>query len=158
MTDDRFAEAVAEIVALEPSYAPDAYYFVSAALRQATERAKSDGGARHVSGGELLEAARDLAVSEFGPMASEVLRHWGVADAPDIGKIVFAMVRKGVFGAADDDSLDDFESVFDLHSELEAPFLPRNANKRGFSEKIVAIDDDRERTKTKSRRDGDIPS
>ena len=159
MTDERFAEVVAEIVAENSKFAPDAYYFVSAALRRSVEkaRAEAEGAPKHVSGQELLHATKDLAISEFGPMGSEVMKHWGVDQATDIGDIVFNMVRSGLLGTSENDSIDDFKNVFDLHKELTTPFLPTKQPRR--RKKLVAIDDDtRIPEKNKVPRDADNPS
>jgi len=156
MTDERFAEAIEEIVAENPKYAADAYYFVSGALRHAFEARgeKGDSGPRHVSGGELLEAARDFALDEFGPMAVAVMNDWGIEGALDIGKIVFGMVEKGVLSASEKDSLDDFRRGFDFAGELAAPFIP---TRRRFKS-ATTIDDERRATTSESRRDENLPS
>jgi uncharacterized repeat protein (TIGR04138 family) len=156
MTDERFAEAIEEIVAENPKYAADAYYFVSGALRRAFESRseKGDSGPRHVTGGELLAAARDLALDEFGPMAMAVMNAWGIEESLDIGKIVFGMVEKGVLSASEEDSLDDFRQGFDLAGELSAPFTPK---RRGLKS-AVAIDDERRVKTSEPRRDENLPS
>jgi len=156
MTDERFAEAVEEIVAENPKYATEAYYFVSAALRRAFENSGADSksGSKHVSGGDLLEATRDFALEEFGPMAGAVMENWGLEEALDIGKIVFGMVEKGVLSASKNDSLDDFRQGFNLIDELDAPFI---AKRRRFAGTTV-IDDEKRAATTESRRDENLPS
>ncbi len=158
MTDERFAEVVAGIVRENPKFAPDAYYFVSAALRRAVDKAREEGGApKHVSGQEVIYAAKELAISEFGPMGAEVMRHWGVDNTLDIGTIVFNMVRSGLLGVSERDSIEDFRDVFDLHKELAAPFLPTKRTRR--KRKLVAIDDEiRMPEAHKVPRNGDNPS
>ena len=61
-----------------------------------------------MSGRELLQGHRELAYLEFGPMAFEVFRHWGVRSSEDVGRIVFDLVENGFLGKTDEDSLEDF--------------------------------------------------
>ena len=72
----------------------------------------------HVTGQELVESARLLAISEYGPMAKSVLNHWGVETTEDFGQIVFQMVRRGLLGRTDEDSLNDFMDGFDFETEF----------------------------------------
>lgn len=88
-----------------------AYLFVLAALefRQQglTER-------RHLSGRELAESVRDLALERFGVTARMVLDHWGVRSSADIGDVVFTMVETGLLMALPSDTRDDFVDVVDF--------------------------------------------
>ncbi len=92
-----------------PAYHETAYIFVLAGLQYTISRI---GEARHVSGTELAEGCRDLALDRYGLMARSVLEHWGIRATRDFGEIVFALVECGVLVKQDDDSLDDFVDVF----------------------------------------------
>jgi uncharacterized repeat protein (TIGR04138 family) len=125
-----------EIVRRDPRYAYEAYEFVFAALdytlqmlgKQDAE--KGETGLRHVSGAELLEGVRDLALQEFGLMARTVFRHWGVNRTGDFGVIVFNLVEAELMSKTPEDSLADFENRFDLDEALVQGFrleLPTDA-------------------------------
>jgi uncharacterized repeat protein (TIGR04138 family) len=94
-----------------PRYQETAYVFVLSALHHVIEHLPEP---RHITGRELAEGVRDLAISRFGPMAREVLEHWGVTRTGDVGELVFALVEAGILIKQDEDELSDFEDVFDF--------------------------------------------
>jgi uncharacterized repeat protein (TIGR04138 family) len=77
---------------------------------------------RHVTGQQLLEGIRQLAIQEFGYMARVVLEQWGVRQASDFGEIVFILVSNGLMGKTDDDSLDDFRGGYDFRKAFDEQF------------------------------------
>jgi uncharacterized repeat protein (TIGR04138 family) len=78
---------------------------------------------RHISGRELLEGIRELAIERFGPLALDVLREWGVRRTEDFGNIVFNLVNAGLLGASDEDSPRDFAGGYDFNEVFVKPFL-----------------------------------
>lgn len=92
-----------------PRYHETAYVFVLSSLHYVLERLDEP---RHISGRELTEGVRDLAVARFGPMARTVLEHWGVRATEDVGQLVFALVECGILIKQDEDDLADFADVF----------------------------------------------
>ncbi|MFP4473392.1 MAG: Minf_1886 family protein [Candidatus Omnitrophota bacterium] len=92
-------------------YHEDAYEFVMDALAYAQKKFRR---AKHVSGKELLEALKELAMNRFGPMALSVLQYWGLKSTEDVGNIVFNLIDKNVLSRHDRDSLDDFSRVYDF--------------------------------------------
>jgi uncharacterized repeat protein (TIGR04138 family) len=76
----------------------------------------------HVTGRELLEGIRELALREFGMMARVVFRMWGVENTVDFGRMVFNLVEAGLMSKTDEDSLADFENVYDLDRALVQGF------------------------------------
>jgi uncharacterized repeat protein (TIGR04138 family) len=77
---------------------------------------------RHVSGQELAEGVRELALDRFGPMARTVLEHWGIHDTEDVGRVVFAMVEQGILIKQDGDQPEDFSDVFDFEEAFELDY------------------------------------
>jgi len=69
---------------------------------------------RHVSGQNLCEGLRDFALQEYGLLARTVLKHMKIRNCKDFGRIVFLMVDAGMMHKTDDDSLDDFQNVYDF--------------------------------------------
>jgi uncharacterized repeat protein (TIGR04138 family) len=99
-----------------PAYHEPAYFFVLASLQYTIERI---GVARHISGRELAEGARDLALERWGLMARTVLEYWGIYSTRDLGEIVFALVECGVLVRRSEDVLDDFEHVYGFADAFE---------------------------------------
>lgn len=94
-----------------PRYQETAYVFVLSALHYVIEQLPEP---RHITGRELAEGVRDLAIARFGPMARNVLEHWGVQSSANVGELVFALVEAGILIKQDEDDLSDFEGVFDF--------------------------------------------
>ena len=121
-----FAEALDSIVASDSRYQRDAYLFLRDALDFTTKQQKKTKGAsvRHVAGPELLEGVRQYALKEFGPMAMTVFSYWGVQRCEDIGHMVFNLIGAGIFGKTEEDSMDDFRSVYEFDDAFVKPFAP----------------------------------
>lgn len=121
-----FAEALDSIVASDSRYQRDAYLFLRDALDFTTKQQKKTKGAsvRHVAGPELLEGVRQYALKEFGPMAMTVFSYWGVRRCEDIGQMVFNLIGAGIFGKTEEDSMDDFRSVYEFDDAFVKPFAP----------------------------------
>jgi len=121
-----FQEKVARIVEQDPTYAPEAYFFVRDALETAVKmrKKKTKSPSPHVSAAELLEAFRLQALKEFGPMAITVLEYWGVRSCEDVGHLVFKLVEAGIFGKTEEDTLDSFRGHYDFEDAFLKPFKP----------------------------------
>ena len=126
MKKANFQEALVAIIAQDPRYTEGAYSFVRESLdftmKELAKPAAGEG--RHVSGAELLDGVRKLALREFGPMARTVLASWGIRESVDVGHVVFNLIRHAVLGKSDRDSLDDFANGFTFHDAFVLPFLP----------------------------------
>ena len=99
-----------------PSYHETAYLFILSGLHYTIERL---GEPRHITGRELAEGCRDLAIERWGLMARWVLEYWGIRRTSDLGAIVFALVECGVLVKQDEDTQADFEGVFDFEETFE---------------------------------------
>lgn len=102
-----------------PRFHEAAYLFVLSALHHVIERLPEP---RHISGRELVEGVRDLAIERFGPMARTVLEHWGVRATADVGELVFALVDCGILIKQDEDLPEDFRDVFDFDEAFERDY------------------------------------
>ena len=107
-----------------PRYHETAYLFVLSALHHVLERLSEP---RHITGRELAEGARDLALHRYGPMARTVLEHWGIEGTGDLGSIVFALVECGILIKQDEDEPGDFDALFDFEETFEQDY-PWGAN------------------------------
>jgi uncharacterized repeat protein (TIGR04138 family) len=102
-----------------PSYAETAYLFILSALHFSIERL---GEPRHITGQELAEGCRDLALQRWGLMARSVLEYWGITCTRDLGEIVFALVDLGVLVKQDDDLIENFDGVYDFGEAFEVSY------------------------------------
>ncbi|MBT8038531.1 MAG: hypothetical protein KJO21_13425 [Verrucomicrobiae bacterium] len=138
MQPTQFMDAVHAVIKRDPSYDVGAYYFLKDALDFTVKRVMENnaGEHRHVAASELLIGFRDLALQEFGPMASTMMKEWRLLSCTDIGTMVFQLIDEGVFGKQDSDTMEDFAELFPLHKTLDAPFLPKNIASRRSSESL----------------------
>jgi uncharacterized repeat protein (TIGR04138 family) len=136
---------IVELLRRDRRFRPDAYRFVFEALRygqdelglgqpsagEATGRLDDDpefSGAgdgdeiRHVTGQQLCEAIRRYALQQYGPLAKNVLNHWGVQRTGDFGDIVFNLIDIGQMKKTDSDRREDFDDVFDFDGGLREAF------------------------------------
>ena len=109
-------ETLAKLRRRNPRFHGKAYAFVLEALHLVIEGLEER---RHISGEELAEGFRGLAMRRFGPMARMVLEHWGVHSTDDVSEIVFALVEIGVLVKQDDDRPEDFRGIFDFEEAFE---------------------------------------
>ena len=131
-----FHPGLAEVVRQDPRYAYEAYEFVFYALHHTQKllgrepppdfdgRTPNPGGEphHHVSGPELLEGIRDLALREFGRMARTVFRLWGIERTDDFGEIVFNLIDAGMMSKTSDDDREDFRGIYDFDQALVEGF------------------------------------
>lgn len=109
------------IIREDSRYNEEAYRFILEALDYTCRLVKKK---RHVSGGELLAGVRLCALEKFGPMAREVLQHWGVRNCEDIGELVFTMVEHNILSKTDKDSREDFREGYDFSEAFDRVFEP----------------------------------
>ncbi len=132
MSLDKFSCAVDLIVERDNRFDRDAYFFIRDALDFTVRRGRQNPApqgcapATHVSGQELLDGVRRLALQEFGSMTVVVLEHWRVGSCEDIGAIVFNLIEEGVFGRSRTDSLEDFRGGYDFTAAFIEPYRSRN--------------------------------
>ena len=113
-------------------YPPEAYAFIQQGLSFTVQKlhgkVKDPKANRHVTGADLCEGLRELALNQWGRLARTVLRRWNITTTLDFGRIVFAMVEAGLMQKTEDDSLEDFRNVFEFRTALEAEYqIPCNA-------------------------------
>ena len=122
----QFEQSVISILKRDSRFDPHAYFFLKDALDFTLKRmteGKSD-KSPHVSGPQLLEGYRDLALEQFGPMASTLMQEWGIRKCQDVGDMVFQLIEEQVFGKQETDRKEDFSEIFDFEDSLITPFLP----------------------------------
>jgi uncharacterized repeat protein (TIGR04138 family) len=121
---------LAKVLERDQRFAYEAYEFVFAALahtqrtlgRSPADNETPAGPQYHVSGRELVEGIRTLALREFGMMARVVFRMWGIRNTGDFGEIVFNLVAEGLMSKSESDDKADFQDVYDLDQGLVQEF------------------------------------
>lgn len=121
-----FAEALDVILAQDPRYDREAYIFLRDALDFTIKQQKKnkEEPTRHVTPEQLLDGVRNYALKEFGPMVPTVFDYWRISHCQDVGEIVFNLIRSGVFGKTDSDSIEQFKKGYSFHAAFVEPFLP----------------------------------
>jgi uncharacterized repeat protein (TIGR04138 family) len=148
-------DELARVIARDSRYSIEAYAFVLESLRLArhhklkgqakkkertgtprprkknptpkTDQAKSD-EAGHVTGRELCQAARRLALRDYGLMALTVLEQWGVRSTADIGEIIFSLIDTGNLDKTPSDTRADFDHVYDFKTALRPKLVLAEEN------------------------------
>jgi uncharacterized repeat protein (TIGR04138 family) len=121
-----FHEALDKLFKEDSRYHVEAYVFLRDALEATLKRRKKTRKeiSSHAGAAELLEGFRIHGLQEFGPMAITVFEQWGVRSSEDVGNMVFNLVRVGVFGKTDEDTLESFRGGYDFADAFVLPFLP----------------------------------
>lgn len=97
----------------------DAYDFLLDALHDVISGLSER---RHISGQELAEGVRGLALERFGPMARTVLEYWGIHSTDDLGEMVFDLVEMGILVKHTSDRPEDFADVFDFEEVFDRDY------------------------------------
>ncbi|WP_435011224.1 Minf_1886 family protein [Tundrisphaera lichenicola] len=125
-------DELAGVLARDPRYSIHAYAFIFEAIEhtkslkkraQAKSRGRRPTRSRHVTGRELCEGARLLALSHYGLLAKAVLNQWGIRSTSDLGEIVFNLIASGDLEKSPTDSRGDFDHVFDFEEALRRDFV-----------------------------------
>jgi uncharacterized repeat protein (TIGR04138 family) len=125
-----FEEVLSRIVEKDRRYDREAYVFLRQALDYCHksilkgDKAKREQEGNHVRVTQLLDAIRQYALSQYGPMAMTVLEEWGVRKCEDFGDIVFNMVEHRLLSTTEKDTREEFAAGFDFREAFCAPFLP----------------------------------
>jgi len=130
MNQSEFWSTVEKIRALDGRYTPEAYGFVMDALEYAIQQV---GERRHISAAELMDGLCAFARHSYGIMSFTVLETWGIRRSEDVGSIVFQLVGEGILSRREEDSVDDFKDVVDLHAALELGYFEGEDSTPGAS-------------------------
>jgi uncharacterized repeat protein (TIGR04138 family) len=113
-------------------YHRDAYHFVRSALDRTQKtllKRDNEGRRRDVTGQQLLDGIRELALERFGPMAMAVFEEWGVRSCEDFGEIVFNLVEMQILRKTEQDRREDFRAAMTfstLSTGLSFPVAAEN--------------------------------
>ncbi len=116
-------ERLKQVVARDGRYHINAYRFVYEALDYTVKQLEKK---RHISGRELLEGIKNLAIEQFGGLAVMVFDVWGVRKTADFGAIVFNLVEADLMSRSEDDCREDFEGVYEFREVFRIDAKPRS--------------------------------
>jgi uncharacterized repeat protein (TIGR04138 family) len=125
MTELQFADDVLDqLQERNPRFHARSYLFVLEALHSVI---RSLDAPRHISGRELTEGIREIAIGRYGRLARTVLEHWGIHETGDVGRVVFALVEQGILIRQEEDRPEDFVDLFDFEEafDLDYPWEAR---------------------------------
>ncbi len=104
------------VISQDGRYSPAAFAFLREGLSKAVKdvhgQVEKPGVQRHVSGQQLCQALRDLAIERWGLLARTVLARWNVHATLDFGQMVYLLIEHNYMRKTDEDSLEDFRDVF----------------------------------------------
>lgn len=101
------------LAAADPRFTIEAYRLVDEAVFSAIKKAGAS-LADHVSGGDVCNAFRMLAILHFRKAALPTLHSWGIRSTDDVGALVFRMIDAGFLGSRPEDKLEDFHALYDF--------------------------------------------
>ena len=106
-----------KVVRSDSRYAYGAYEFVFEALGYTQHLSGRDAedlsqAQKHVSGQQLLDGIRRLALEQFGLMTLSVFHQWGIHATADFGEIVFNLVEGDLLKKTPEDRREDFHNAF----------------------------------------------
>ena len=82
-----------------------------------------DNEPHHISGEQLCQGIRELAIRRWGLMARSVLNHWNIKATRDFGEIVFLLVENNWMQKEPDDTISDFDDVYDFAEKCPEKYL-----------------------------------
>ena len=129
---------ILQLLQQDPRYHLEAYQFVRDALAFAQEElgmgedseeaAEAKTSETHLTGQQLCEAIRQLALQQYGLMAKVVLNSWGVHSTSDFGNIVYNLIHVGLMRKSEHDRREDFDDVYDFDEAFQRQFRITSAD------------------------------
>ena len=101
-------------------YTPQAVKFVYEGLGYTGKKIATK--QRHVSGQTLAQGLKQLAIEKWGRLAMLVLDSWNIRTTRDFGEIVWLMIRHNWMSAQPDDTIEDFDDVYDFKTAFKDQF------------------------------------
>jgi uncharacterized repeat protein (TIGR04138 family) len=117
--EETYEQALDRVLESDTRYSREAYLFIQAALDYFQRRHRKGRVREHVTGPELLNGIRELAILEYGPMARSVLNHWGLLRGEDVGEIVYNLIGVGLMAKTPEDRREDFDGVMAFDETMD---------------------------------------
>lgn len=109
-----------EVIVTDGRYPPEAYAFLHEALSAAVKEAHGEPmpAQRHVTGQQICQAIRKLALERWGMLASAVLEKWNIRSTIDFGEMVYLLIEHNFMKKTEEDGIEDFRDVFSFDEAL----------------------------------------
>lgn len=111
------AERFIDVVRSDGRFPLSAYEFLHRGIEYTVRRVYGDAPSdepRHVSGRELSEGLRELALESWGYLAPSVLAAWRIHRTRDFGEMVYLLVKHGFYSAQPTDRVEHFDDIYDF--------------------------------------------
>ncbi len=115
-------EKIRALAAVSGRYRPEAYLFTLAAVTYTVHKHATEGRRGHVTGQQLLDGIKELALDRFGYLARTVFEQQGLKRTDDFGEIVFELIEANILSKQPTDSKQDFCGHYDFREALETNY------------------------------------
>lgn len=115
-------ERVRALAASGQRYRAEAYLFTLAAVGYTVSKHSAEGRPGHVTGQQLLDGIRELALDRFGYLSRAVFELNGVTRTEDFGEIVFELVDASLLSKLPTDRKQDFANHYDFREAFEESY------------------------------------
>ena len=130
MTPEEQLDIIRKICEEDDTFPPMAYCFVRDSVHKALDnivKAKrhnifADDDPPDIKGADLCRFFRDTLINRFGPSAIDVLDTWNIKRTSDFGKIIYQLIDVKILGKSENDSIEDFDDVYDFTEAFAMPF------------------------------------
>ncbi len=99
---------IARLARRYQNYRSEAFHFICRAVAFVNREVMEKHTRAHINSCQLTRGAQQLAINEYGPLALDVLQHWGIKSSRDIGNLVFALTEEKILITSEQDKPDDF--------------------------------------------------
>lgn len=131
MTLEEQLDIIRKICEEDDTFPPMAYCFVRDSVHKALDNIvkarrqipfAADDEPPDIKGADLCRFFRDTLINRFGPSAIDVLDTWNIKKTSDFGKIIYKLISVEILGKSENDSIEDFDDVFDFTEEFVMPY------------------------------------
>ena len=130
MTLEEQLDIIRKIYEEDDTFPPMAYCFVRDSVHKALEniaKVNREIGFDNevppdIKGADLCRFFRDTLLTRFGPCAIDVLDTWNIKQTSDFGKIIYKLISVEILGKSENDSIEDFDNVYDFTEEFVMPY------------------------------------
>jgi uncharacterized repeat protein (TIGR04138 family) len=140
MTLEEQLDIIRKICEEDETFPPMAYCFVRDSVHKALDNivkarkqnAYDEDEPPDIKGADLCRFFRDTLISRFGPCAIDVLDTWNIKQTSDFGKIIYKLISVDILGKSENDSIEDFDDVYDFTEEFVMPYKQDTTSGHGL--------------------------